>query len=91
MKHLFAILSAMTLASGVALAGGNYGKEDMQAGFGKADLDGDGVLSMEEAKTIEGLDKVYKDVDANADGGIDKAEFSAFESWSQPSEEAAQD
>jgi hypothetical protein len=80
MKRIFATLTALALSSGVALAGEmGYSKSDMSAGFGAADKDSDGVLTMEEANSVKGLTEAYDDVDANADGTIDKSEFSAFE------------
>ncbi|MCU7907160.1 MAG: hypothetical protein KZQ76_15260 [Candidatus Thiodiazotropha sp. (ex Epidulcina cf. delphinae)] len=47
--------------------------------FGKLDSDADGVISSEEASANEVLYKGWESADANQDGSVDAAEFSAFE------------
>lgn len=50
--------------------------EDM---FTKLDSNADGVISSEEATANEALYKGWESADANQDGQVDAAEFSAFE------------
>ncbi|MEN8179929.1 MAG: EF-hand domain-containing protein [Pseudomonadota bacterium] len=47
--------------------------------FNKLDADADGYISAEEAAAHEGLQKGWQGTDANMDGKVDAAEFSAFE------------
>jgi len=55
------------------------------------DLDQDGAISMEEAANVEGMNAdVWAQLDANADGQLDEAEFAMFEELNvAPIEEAA--
>mgnify|MGYP000468379377 FL=1 len=55
------------------------------------DLDQDGAISMEEAASVEGMNSdVWAQLDANADGKLDEAEFAMFEELNvAPIEEAA--
>ena len=48
-------------------------------GLGGLDQDGNGAISAEEAAYSERLTQAWKQVDANEDGVVDRAEFSAFE------------
>ena len=48
--------------------------------FGTLDTNADGKLSRDEVKASATLEKRFSEVDRNNDGGIDEAEFSAFES-----------
>ena len=85
MKRTLAMLSALLLSSGIALATDmKAGESHPAAGFSGADKDSNGLLTMEEAKSVKGLTEAYKDVDANADGTIVESEFSAFETWQSP-------
>lgn len=45
--------------------------------FNKVDKDGDGFITISEAKEVKGLPEIYGQVDANADGKLTKTEFSA--------------
>ena len=47
--------------------------------FNKLDADADGYISAEEAAAHEALQKGWQATDANMDGKVDAAEFSAFE------------
>ena len=55
------------------------------------DLDQDGAISIEEAANVEGMNAdVWAQLDANADGKLDEAEFAMFEELNvAPIEEAA--
>lgn len=70
MKHLLAIFAMLALGSGVALAG---------SGFGAADANGDGMVTMEEWTAIGITEESAAAVDQNGDGQLDEAEFSALE------------
>ena len=78
MKH-FALLAAMGLAiAGTAYAGGD-GTHDPMARLKKADANGDGMISRDEAQA--GLPQLYKhfdEVDANHDGQVTAEELQAF-------------
>ncbi|MBT3014564.1 MAG: hypothetical protein AB2565_06895 [Candidatus Thiodiazotropha endolucinida] len=54
--------------------------------FMKLDRNADGFISAEESIVSEALYKNWSTVDANNDGRIDSAEFSAFEIKSENSE-----
>lgn len=47
--------------------------------FETLDQDGDGKISAQEAAGYNGLAGAWEQVDANKDGVVDSAEFSAFE------------
>ncbi|MBT2970285.1 MAG: hypothetical protein B6D72_14055 [gamma proteobacterium symbiont of Ctena orbiculata] len=70
LKHLIAILTVAAV-SGTATAG-----EDA---FMKLDRNADGFISAEESIVDKMLYEGWASVDANNDGRIDAAEFSAFE------------
>lgn len=52
--------------------------------FSKLDTNADGAISSEEATASEALYKGWESADANQDGQVDPAEFSAFEASSAP-------
>jgi hypothetical protein len=66
------ITTAIVAAAAVATAGEN-------AYFTKLDTDGNGVLSKEEAAADPVLMESWATADANQDGQLEMAEFSAFE------------
>lgn len=73
-KRMFQQAAVALAAAGfitAAVAG-----EDM---FTKLDSNADGVISSEEATANEALYKGWESADANQDGQVDAAEFSAFE------------
>ncbi|MBT3048250.1 MAG: hypothetical protein G8D61_00325 [gamma proteobacterium symbiont of Ctena orbiculata] len=70
LKHVIAML-AVAGVSGAATAG-----EDA---FMKLDRNADGFISAEESIVDKTLYEGWASVDANNDGRIDSAEFSAFE------------
>jgi Ca2+-binding EF-hand superfamily protein len=71
MTQTFVALAAAGFIT-AAVAGG-------EAEFSKLDADADGYISAEESLNDEALYKGWSDVDANSDGKVDPAEFSAFE------------
>ena len=81
MKH-FALLAALGLAcAGSAFAGGPDAADGQNAAarIKKADTNGDGMISRDEAKA--GLPMLYKrfdEVDANHDGQVTSEELKAF-------------
>jgi len=68
-KTVVAVLAAGFMAT--AMASENQ--------FSKLDADADGYISAEEAAAHEGLQEGWQATDANMDGKVDAAEFSAFE------------
>ncbi|MEJ6475158.1 calmodulin [Pseudoalteromonas piscicida] len=71
MKNLLAALAitGMTLVSASAMAG-----ED----FAKYDGDGNGTISMSEAKVNPSLVEQFTQLDSNADGELSESEFANF-------------
>ncbi|MGC0120162.1 EF-hand domain-containing protein [Pseudoalteromonas piscicida] len=72
MKDLAIAVSAavMTLASVGAHA---------NTDFDKLDMNGDGYISIEEAKADEGLLAQFNEIDADQDGQLSQAEFDNYE------------
>ena len=68
-----AVWAQSTAAPGAAPAAGK-GKE-MMAAFAKADTNNDGKLDIVEAEGVPGLVARFKQVDADGDGMVSKAEF----------------
>lgn len=73
-KHLI-VTSTFVAAS--AFAAGALAGESAQ--FMLLDADGNGMISSEEAKNDARLTEDWQAVDANQDGQLERAEFSAFE------------
>ena len=71
-KHLLAALTLITV-SGFAWAGADT------ATFQKLDANHDGQISRDEAKQSPEVNKNFNQADANKDGKLDAAEFSALE------------
>ncbi|MEJ6472845.1 calmodulin [Pseudoalteromonas piscicida] len=71
MKNILVAISitGLTLASATAMAG-----ED----FASYDTDGNGAISLSEAKVNTALIEQFKDLDVNADGELNETEFSNF-------------
>lgn len=46
-----------------------------QTDFQAIDVNADGFISLEEAKSIEGLEQVFLAADTNKDGQLDEAEY----------------
>jgi len=67
-------VASMYLMSNVALAESNVDTE-----FNALDQDGDGSISINEASGRLDLLKKWVDADTNADGKLERSEFSAFE------------
>jgi Ca2+-binding EF-hand superfamily protein len=74
----------LTIASAFVaalFAGGAVASESEQ--FTKLDANGDGAISMEEAAVDNKLTEAWSAIDANQDGKVESAEFSAFEEMSK--------
>ncbi len=72
---MFQKLSLTTIAllvSGVSVAASNGLYNDL-------DVDKDGAISHEEATALPGLSSKWTELDTNADGKLDKAEFAKLE------------
>jgi len=68
------VASAIILSAGPAT-----GVEEYAQTFEQIDIDGDGYISVEEARVRKGLSEKLLIIDANADGKLNSDEFSAFE------------
>jgi Ca2+-binding EF-hand superfamily protein len=71
---IISVASAMVFSAGPAA-----GAEEYAQTFEQIDADGDGYISVEEARVREGLSENLLVIDENADGKLNSAEFSAFE------------
>ncbi len=71
MRKLLVLAVFAASFSLVAMAG----EEEYKA----LDADQNGTISAEEAAAHEGLSESFAEVDANADGEVDQAEFAQFE------------
>ena len=71
LKQLVILTGIVAFTGAVSAGPENY--------FSKLDIDGDGVLSMEEASADPVLRESWSTADANQDGRLEQAEFSAFE------------
>lgn len=71
-KHLITALALITI-SGLAWAGAD------KATFKDLDANHDGQISMDEAKKSPNVSDQFSQADANKDGKLDAAEFSALE------------
>ncbi len=74
--------TAITLAA-LALAGASFGAQAAESGargerLRKADANGDGLVSREEAKAAPRLAKHFDEIDANKDGQVSPEEMRAF-------------
>lgn len=76
MKKFLALLAASSLALG-ALAQTAVDPAAAQAAFKKADANGDGKLSKDEAAKVPKIASMFDRLDQNKDGALDLAEFSA--------------
>jgi len=81
MKPTVILFSVLALACGTALAAepGTPEQTTDAATFTYMDVNGDGKISRDEAKTSEDLSASYDAADTNKDGALDESEFSAFE------------
>jgi hypothetical protein len=68
-----------TASEGEATGEISTASEVNAAGFGTLDTNQDGSLSPDEAASDSQLSKSWGDIDADENGAIDQAEFSAFE------------
>ena len=66
-------------ASSIFLFTGSVGAEEYVQTFEQIDVDGDGYISVEEAKVRADLSENLQATDKNGDGKLNSAEFSAFE------------
>ena len=73
-------LFIVSVASAIVFfAGSAAGAEEYAQTFEQIDVDGDGYISVEEARVREGLSDKLLIIDTDADGKLNSAEFSAFE------------
>lgn len=77
MNNKYILLSAAALVAGSLLA--PVSAEETTNGFAALDIDNNGAISAEEAQASESLSAAWPTLDANLDGQIDAAEFSALE------------
>jgi Ca2+-binding EF-hand superfamily protein len=78
MKKNTLLQSALAMAAAGFLTTAMAGED----AFSKLDSNADGSISSEEATASEALYKGWESADANQDGQVDAAEFSAFETSS---------
>lgn len=75
-----ALGKAVTLAIALlAFTGVAYADKDQKGekGFKKVDIDNNGAISMEEARTVPGLADNFAAADKNGDGQLSKSEYEA--------------
>ncbi|MCW5664940.1 MAG: EF-hand domain-containing protein [Piscinibacter sp.] len=77
MKKLLALLAASSLALGALAQTAAADPAAAQAAFKKADANGDGKLSKDEAAKLPKIASMFDTLDQNKDGALDLAEFSA--------------
>lgn len=83
MKKLIAIAGSLTLASGMAMAGDDMGKEKK---FEDLDANQDGVITQTEASAHEDLVAHFNTADSNADGYLTPSEFDAIKEDTEEAE-----
>jgi hypothetical protein len=83
MKKFVAIVGGLTLASGMALAGGDM--EGQAKSFNELDENQDGVITQTEASADQNLVAEFQTADANQDGYLTPAEYDTIQ---QETEEA---
>lgn len=64
---------AMSAVSAVAFGAGEQGAK--QGSFKTHDADGNGAISMEEARAVPGLSEKFSKADKNGDGQLSKSEY----------------
>lgn len=81
MNKFTLLLLAACLAGGTVAVADEMGSRDgSQERFRSLDKDNNGYISHDEAKDKHRVFWYYQRADRNSDGGVDQAEFSAFES-----------
>jgi Ca2+-binding EF-hand superfamily protein len=83
MKKLIAIAGSLALASGMAMAGDDMGKEKK---FEDLDANQDGVITQSEASAHEDLVANFNSADSNADGYLTPSEFYAIKDETEEAE-----
>ena len=83
MKKLIAIAGSLALASGMAMAGDDMGKEKK---FEDLDANQDGVITQSEAAAHEDLVANFNSADTNADGYLTPSEFDAIKDDTEEAE-----
>lgn len=77
MKRLYAAICVFLIAVGSSFAADTDPAAEAKL-FKKVDKDKNGTISQMEASKLKKLNKNFAKFDANSDGQIDPAEFSAF-------------
>ena len=81
-------MNKSTLFVALLFASSAWAGEHAGASFDDLDQNQDGLVSAEEASGNPRLSDQWSKIDGDASGGIDKAEFSAFEMMDESAEEA---
>jgi Ca2+-binding EF-hand superfamily protein len=74
------LVTMIGMVSGLALSTALYAGDTGSSGFSTLDTNQDGSISADEAAASPDLSKNWSAVDADENGAVDAAEFSAFES-----------
>ena len=75
MTARMAIAIALSAMSFVAFGAGEKGDKSGKSTFQSADADGNGAISMDEARSVPGLADKFAQADKNGDGQLSKSEY----------------
>ncbi|MEX2495835.1 MAG: hypothetical protein WD448_07090 [Woeseia sp.] len=75
MNKIIAIVGGLTLATGMAFAGG----EGQKKSFNELDQNQDGVITQSEASENQELVAQFSDADSNQDGYLTPSEFDSIQ------------
>lgn len=76
MFKLKMVVAAVAMSAISAVAFGAAGdKSGKQGSFKQHDADGNGAISMEEARAVPGLSEKFSKADKNGDGQLSKSEY----------------
>ena len=75
MVKLKMVMAAVAMSAVSAVAFGAGDKGGKQGTFKQHDADGNGAISMDEARSVPGLSEKFSKADKNGDGQLSKSEY----------------